>query len=108
MRRLRSWSQSKTVIATTYDEANNLWVTDLANGEKIRSRYFVSASGLLVETRQNRLLAEMEAALLAGVWHRVRSSVSVSTWESLTNQVVTREIDPWSAAERVLTALPDD
>lgn len=38
----------KTVTQTRYDDARNVWVTHLENGDTLVSRYFVSASGLLV------------------------------------------------------------
>lgn len=99
----RAWAPPViTTIGSTGEGVGELWQ---AVGDH---RRYLDASGLLLETRQNRLLAEMEAALLAGVRQRVRSSVPVSTWESLTNEVATRKIDPWSAAEKVLTALPDE
>ena len=41
----------KCVVSAEYDEANNLWRTQLKSGETLTSRYFVSASGLLVEPK---------------------------------------------------------
>jgi cation diffusion facilitator CzcD-associated flavoprotein CzcO len=41
----------KTVVETSYDEARNAWLTRLDDGEVIASRFFVSASGLLVEPK---------------------------------------------------------
>ena len=38
-------------VRAEYDETNNVWCTHLADGEVLVSRYFVSASGLLVEPR---------------------------------------------------------
>ncbi|MEE2663573.1 MAG: NAD(P)/FAD-dependent oxidoreductase [Myxococcota bacterium] len=39
----------KTVVETVYDSARNAWLTRLDDGEAIASRFFVSASGLLIE-----------------------------------------------------------
>jgi cation diffusion facilitator CzcD-associated flavoprotein CzcO len=39
------------VVRCEYDEQNNLWITSLDDGEVIASRYFVSATGLLVEPK---------------------------------------------------------
>ncbi|MEE3331609.1 MAG: NAD(P)/FAD-dependent oxidoreductase [Myxococcota bacterium] len=39
------------VVASEYDEAQNIWRTRLASGEEITSRYLVSASGLLYEPK---------------------------------------------------------
>ena len=41
----------KTVVKTVWDAERTAWLTHLADGEVIASRYFVSASGLLVEPR---------------------------------------------------------
>ena len=41
----------KQVVLTEYDADNNLWLTRLDDGELISSRYFVSASGLLIEPK---------------------------------------------------------
>ena len=41
----------KTVLRTDYDADRNAWLTCTSDGEVVASRYFVSASGLLVEPR---------------------------------------------------------
>jgi cation diffusion facilitator CzcD-associated flavoprotein CzcO len=41
----------KTVVQTVYDEEHNVWRTQLEDGEVVVSRYFVSASGLLVRPK---------------------------------------------------------
>jgi len=37
------------VLRSSWDDATDTWTTELTSGERIRSRYLVSASGLLVE-----------------------------------------------------------
>jgi cation diffusion facilitator CzcD-associated flavoprotein CzcO len=39
---------AKTVVSSEWDAERNLWLTRIEGGETIASRYFVSASGLLV------------------------------------------------------------
>ncbi len=41
----------KTVARAEYDDADNVWRTQLDDGEVIVSRYFVSASGLLIDPK---------------------------------------------------------
>jgi cation diffusion facilitator CzcD-associated flavoprotein CzcO len=41
----------KTVVETTWDPQRTAWLTRLDDGEIVSSRYFVSASGLLVEPK---------------------------------------------------------
>ncbi len=56
----------KTVTQTVYDADRNLWLTHLADGEIVASRYLVSASGLLVEPRMPDLegIDDFEGKLL--------------------------------------------
>lgn len=42
----------KTVVSAAWDEAGNCWVTRCADGETIRSRYLVSATGLFGPPKQ--------------------------------------------------------
>jgi cation diffusion facilitator CzcD-associated flavoprotein CzcO len=61
----------KKLVRAEYDEAENLWNAHLENGEVIRSRYFVSASGLLVEPRLPEIqgIEEFEGKLMhSGRW----------------------------------------
>lgn len=65
-------------------------------------RQYAESSGKLAETRRQRLIGEMESALLAGMRRRVRSSVSAETWAEFTGQVARRNLSPWSAAAQLL------
>lgn len=40
-----------TVVRSTWDDDAGIWTTELESGERVRSRYLVSASGLLVEPK---------------------------------------------------------
>jgi LAO/AO transport system kinase len=71
-----------------------------------RHRDHISESGRLAEVRRRRLITEMEAALLAGMRRRVRSSVPEQTWSDLRQEVADRRLDPWNAAGQLLAALP--
>lgn len=61
----------KKVVRTDYDAEANLWRTRLEDGEVLTSRYFVSASGLLVEPRLPEIegIAGFEGKLMhTGRW----------------------------------------
>ena len=56
----------RTVTRTEYDDEHNVWLTHLDDGEVVSSRYFVSASGLLVEPKMPDIegIDEFEGKLL--------------------------------------------
>lgn len=86
-------------VAATGDGVDEIWD---AIGQH---RAFLEDSGRLAEMRQQRLVAELEAALLAALRERVRSTVPERDWNDLTDLVRQRNIDPWSAAARLLDEL---
>jgi LAO/AO transport system kinase len=86
-------------VASTGDGISELWAAIESH------RAHVESSGQLAQDRKTRLVAELEAALLVGMRWRVRSSVPEAVWMSLTDEVVQRRVDPWSAAERLLSGL---
>ena len=61
---------AQTVVSTEWDAERNLWLTRIEGGETIASRYFVSASGLLVHPQlpdiEGIVGRAWRAALLAG------------------------------------------
>lgn len=87
-------------IAATGEGIEALW--SAAN----EHRRHVEATGRLEETRRQRLAAEMESALLAGMRHRVRSMIPEETWNELIDLVGQRRLDPWTAAARLLEMDP--
>jgi len=87
-------------VASTGDGIPELWDAIRRHREHIRE------TGRLAEARRRRLIAEMEAALLAGMRRRVRSSVPEQTWSDLRQEVADRRLDPWNAAGQLLAALP--
>ena len=68
-------------------------------------RRHLAASGKLEASRQARLVKELESALLAALQMQVRTAVPEPEWEDLTAQVRERDVDPWTAATRVLRLL---
>jgi LAO/AO transport system kinase len=91
-----------TTVASTGEGVAQVW-------QSVRDhRHHLESSGMLDPLRQRRLVAEMEAALFAGIQRRVRSTVPTGTWEALTDQVADRRLDPWTAAERLLVGLDAD
>jgi LAO/AO transport system kinase len=88
-------------IAATGDGIGELW-------EAVQQhRKHVAATGDLERARRSRLAAELESALLVGLRRAVRSSVPAESWDVLTEEVQQRQLDPWNAAHRLLTALAE-
>jgi LAO/AO transport system kinase len=96
----RSWNPPIVpTVATTGDGMPELW--DATN----EHRRYLEASGKLVGMRSRRLVAEMEAALLGGLRRQVRASIPETEWARVTDRVAAREVDPWTAAARLLRSL---
>lgn len=89
-------------VASTGDGVAELW-------KAVRQhRSYLADSGRLDESRERRLIEEMELALVAGMQRRVRASVPDDRWAELRHQVATRAVDPWNAADTILSALAAD
>ncbi len=86
-------------VASTGDGVDELW---RAVGDH---RSYLASSGRLGELRRNRLVAEMESALMTSLRDRVRSGVPADEWADLTGRVADRRLDPWTAATQLLGAL---
>ena len=86
-------------VASTGEGIDPLWAAIEAH------RAHMETSGQLARDRRTRLVTEMEAALLVGMQHQVRSSVPAAVWEGMTDKVAERRVDPWSAAARLLRGL---
>jgi len=65
-------------------------------------RAYLESSGLVAELRSKRLVAEMEASLMAQLRKQVTSSIASTEWAELTARVAERNLDPWSAAVQLL------
>jgi LAO/AO transport system kinase len=88
-------------VAATGEGTGELWTAIK------RHRDHIQQTGRLADMRRRRLVAEMESALLAGMRQRVRTSVPPETWDTLMVEVSERRLDPWNAANRLLTILTD-
>jgi LAO/AO transport system kinase len=96
----RSWKPPiLPTVAATGDGIPELWA---AINEH---RHHLVASGKLAGMRSKRLVAEMEASLLGGLRRQVRASIPEAEWADVTDRVVGREVDPWTAAARLLRSL---
>jgi LAO/AO transport system kinase len=70
-----------------------------------KHRAHLVRTGQLSVNREKRLVAEMETALLTSLQARVHATVPEPDWAELTAKVGRRDVDPWTAAERLLEAV---
>ena len=96
----RDWSPPIIpTVASTGEGIDILWEAVEAH------RRHLESSGELHSKRRQRLVSEMEAALMAELGLRVRASLPDAEWTRLTESVAGRRIDPWDAASQVLRTL---
>jgi LAO/AO transport system kinase len=96
----REWSPPIIpTVASTGDGIEEVWDAITAH------RRFLDSSGRLVANRRQRLVDELESALLGELRLRVRSSIPESDWIELTRRVGDRLVDPWGAAAQLLGSL---
>jgi len=86
-------------VATTGKGIQEMWEAIAEH------RIYLQDSGRLTTVRRERLVAEMDAALLAALQARVRSPRLEQGWSEMVDRVRQRNIDPWSAAAQLLEAL---
>ena len=67
-----------------------------------RHRAFAEESGLLAERRQFRLREEMREIVAARLRERARQVCTGERWDELTDEVLGRRVDPWTAADEML------
>ena len=67
-----------------------------------RHRSFAESSGLLAERRQFRLREEMREIVAARLRERARQVCTGDRWDELTDEVLGRRVDPWTAADEML------
>ena len=84
------------VVATERKGVDELW--DVVCGH----RQFIERSGELVQRREFRLRDELREIVARRLEQRARDIVSGPQWDTLQDQVAQREVDPWSAADRML------
>jgi LAO/AO transport system kinase len=88
-----------TTVAATGEGVDEAW--DAINAH----RDYLENTGRLAAIREDRLVIEMENALLDGLRTRVNRTVPEQVRRELTGRVRRRDIDPWSAAALFLDAV---
>jgi GTPase len=84
---------------TTGDGVPELWDAVLAHRE------YAESSGDLRERRTFRLREELREIVATRLGRRARQICSGERWDELTDAVVERSIDPWTAADEMLAAV---
>jgi LAO/AO transport system kinase len=90
------WPPVVPTIASTGEGLQELWEQVIAHRE------FLVVSGGLTVTREERLLASVDAAIAAELTSRVDEIRSGDSWPEVSKLVLDRSLDPWSAARRLL------
>jgi LAO/AO transport system kinase len=83
-------------IANTGEGVPELWEAVLAH------RAFAEETGELLRRRTFRLREELREIVAQRLGQRAREICTGDRWESLTDSVVDRQIDPWAAADEML------
>lgn len=86
-------------VATGGQGVDDLWDAVLAHRE------FVGNSGELAERRSFRLREELREIVSRRLGRRAREICTGERWDQLTDDVVERVTDPWSAADEMLAAV---
>lgn len=88
-------------VGTSGDGVGELW-------EAVRAHLdYAASSGLLERRRRFRLGEELREIIARRLEQRAREISTGPRWDELTDQVVTRAIDPWAAADEMLTPVID-
>lgn len=86
-------------IGTTGEGVPELWDAVLAH------RSFAEESGLLKERRTFRMREELREIITQRLGRKARQICTGDRWDELTEEVVERTTDPWSAADEMLAAV---
>ena len=86
-------------IGSTGQGVPELWDAVLAH------RAHAESSGQLAERRAFRLREELREIVATRLGRRAREICSGERWEELTDAVVERSTDPWTAADEMLAAV---
>ena len=86
-------------IGSTGQGVPELWDAVLAH------RAYAESSGQLAERRAFRLREELREIVAMRLGRRAREICSGERWEELTDAVVERSTDPWTAADEMLAAV---
>src|SRR5436853_7608685 len=90
-----------TAVATTGEGVAQVWE---AVG---RHRAHLEEAGLLARRRSRRLESEVRAIVSSRLEQRAYQACRGDEFDGLLGQVVARQIDPYTAAERVLRSAGD-
>jgi LAO/AO transport system kinase len=85
-------------VASDGTGVEDLWT------EVTRHREYLERSGDLDQRREKRLLEELRGVLVSRIEREVKSGEEGARWEEVKNALLKREIDPYQAAENLLTA----
>ncbi len=86
-------------IGSTGEGVPDLWDAVLQH------RAFAEESGLLEQRRTFRLREELREIVAQRLGRRARQICTGERWDELTDEVVARTTDPWSAADEMLAAV---
>jgi LAO/AO transport system kinase len=86
-------------VASSGTGITDVWDAVLAH------RAYAGSSGQLAERRSFRLREELREIVAQRLGRRARAICSGSRWDELTDGVVDRSIDPWTAADEMLAAV---
>jgi len=86
-------------VGSTGEGVPALWEAVLAH------RAYAESSGQLAERRAFRLREELREIVATRLGHRARQICSGDRWDELTDAVVERSTDPWTAADEMLAAV---
>ena len=86
-------------VATDGTGVTELWDAVLAH------RKHAEASGQLADRRSFRLREELREIVAQRLGRRARAICSGERWDQLTDDVVARSVDPWTAADEMLAAV---
>jgi LAO/AO transport system kinase len=84
-------------IASEGEGVDALWEAVIAH------RDHATAAGELERRRTFRLREELREIVAQRLGHRAREICTGERWDSLTAEVVAREVDPWTAADEMLS-----
>jgi LAO/AO transport system kinase len=85
-------------VASTGEGVDGLWSAIVGH------RAYLQSSGELDRRRDRRLLDELRRVMVARIEHDVRQTKDGDSWDRTTLQLLNREIDPYEAAEALLSA----
>jgi LAO/AO transport system kinase len=71
-------------------------------GEIERHREFITTSGTLAKRREQRMRHELSELVATRLGERARQICTGDVWDRATDDVVSRRLDPWAAADLML------